>query len=98
MSTIKSTPENAQTPENALREMSAAMTTFATNNGSRHELDEKLNTVCAEYKHPFGTVSKTKNGACRGTRYNSGQRTAHYDQIKYLACRFCDTTIEKLKL
>ena len=96
MSAIKSTPENAQ--ENALREMSAVMTTFATDNRSRHELDEKLNTVCAEYKHPFGTVTKTKNGAFSGGGYQGGQRMEYYEQIKYLACRFCDTTIEKLKL
>ena len=54
--------------------------------------------ICTKYKHPFGTVTKTRNGAFRGGGYQGGARTEYYEQIQYQACRFCGASIEKLKL
>jgi len=97
MSAIKSTTENATT-ENALREMSEMMSAFAFNDVSRRQLDEDLNNICAKYNHPFGSVTKTRKGDFLGGGYNGGVQMEYYDKIKYQACRFCDASLEKLKL
>jgi hypothetical protein len=96
MSAIKSTAECNQ--ENALCEMSALMTAFSTDTSTRRQLDEELNNICTKYKHPFGTVTKTRNGAFRGGGYQGGMRMEYYEQVQYQACRFCGASIEKLKL
>lgn len=86
------------TPENALSEMSALIAAFAANDDTRRQLDANMTIICTKYNHPFGTVTKTRNGAFRGGGYQGGARTEYYEQIQYQACRFCGASIEKLKL
>jgi hypothetical protein len=94
MSVVKSSSENA------LVEMSAQMTAFVAKTDSRRDLDEILNNICTKYEHPFGTVTKKRNGAYLGGGYHGGQQTEYFEQIEYQACRFCgkDTSSKKLKL
>ena len=92
MSAVKSTPENA------LSEMTALISAFTANDDTRRQLDANMNIICTKYKHPFGTVTKTRNGARTGGGYGAGgMRFDTYKTIEYQACRFCGASIE-LKL
>ena len=69
-----------------MESISAKMTDFASNNNSsRNNLDKEMNSICATFKHPFGTAT-TRRRVSAGW---SNQRGQVYDYEDYQVCRFC---------
>ena len=68
-----------------MESISAKMTEFASNNSSRNNLDEEMNSICAKYKHPFGTAT-TQRRVSAGWSNQLGEL---YDYEDYQVCRFC---------